>query len=397
VTRAQGLGLAEALERAASALREHARAIRPANGDPSRLLEALGPEAGAKVVAWLLEHEPLDGEELASAWAEDEGEGRDALRRVEAEALPTPAQKTLRRVLHHLRSRGVEVPAAEPAPRVATLPPIEDTLSAALVSPIDPRGTRAVHLVEPHPSGGARMFELLVDAERGVVGFEVYQAGRSQVRRFLRGIRGQERFPALSAPREAIAAWLARALAAHPADRPLPNGLSEWRAELTAAPEGAKTPGELAEEALGVEVKPERLRRAVELVRGREIGPWPPAAEVLEPLAQRLLEAGKGQIIAAAAARREQVARAIDEAVTAIYLGPRAERRADCLRETAWVLWQTGRDDDARAALAAAQALASGTGAEVARALLETALAPVLERIEQELASEDDRSRLVKP
>jgi hypothetical protein len=32
----------------------------------------------------------------------------------------------------------------------------------------------------------------------------------------------------------------------------------------------------------------------------------------------------------------------------------------------------------------------------VARALLEVALAPVLERLEQDLASEDERSRLVK-
>jgi len=241
------------------------------------------------------------------------------------------------------------------------------------------------------------MFELLVDAERGIVGFEVYQAGRSQVRRFLRGIRAQDRFPALAAPRESIAAWLARELAAHPPDRPLPNHFAEWRAELCAAPEGAKTPGELAAEALGAEATPERLRRAVELVRAHELGPWPPAAEVLEPLAQRLLESGKGQIIVAAAARREQVARAIDEAAVSIGVGPRAERRADCLRETAYALWQTGREDDARAALAAATALSSGAGAEVARALLEVALAPVLERIEQDLASEDDRSRLVKP
>jgi len=399
VTAGQGLGLPEALERAASALREHARAIRPANGDPSRLLEGLGPEAGALVLAWLLEHEPVDAEELAAAWAEDEAAGREALRRVEGGALPKGAQKILRRVLHRLRSRGVEVPAPEPAPVVAKLPPIEDTLSASLLSPIDPRGTRAVYLVEPHPSGGARMFELLVDAERGAVAFEVYQAGRSQVRRFLRGIRGQERFPALPAPRASIAAWLARALAAHPADRPLPNGLADWRAELCAAPEGTATPGELAAAALGADATPEGLRRAVELVRGRELGPWPPAAELLEPLAQRLLEAGKGQIIASAAARRDQVARAVDEAAASIYLGPRAERCADLLRESAWVFWQTGREDDARAALAAAEVMAAGpaAAAEVSRALLEAALAPVLERVEQDLASEDDRSRLVKP
>ena len=62
------------------------------------------------------------------------------------------------------------------------------------------------------------------------------------------------------------------------------------------------------------------------------------------------------------------------------------------------MMWKAGREEDARAALAAAQAIASGpaAAADVARALLEVALAPVLERLEQDLAGEDERSRLVK-
>src|SRR5262249_24453069 len=103
---AGGLGLANALEWAASALAEHASARRPANGAPARLLEALGPRDGAVVLAWLLAHEPADGEELAAAWAEDEGAGVAAVRSLAAEELPKLAQKILRRLLHRLRSSG---------------------------------------------------------------------------------------------------------------------------------------------------------------------------------------------------------------------------------------------------------------------------------------------------
>ncbi len=395
---AGGLGLAEALERAASALREHARAIRPANGDPSRLLEALGSEAGSRVLAWLLANEPVDGEELAAAWAEDEAAGVPALRRVEVEALPKPARKALRRVMHRLRSRGVELPPEAPAAMVAKLPPLEDTLAASLVSPIDPRGTRAAYLVEPHPAGGARMFELMLDAERGVVGLEVYQAGRSQVRRFLREITRNPEFPAVPVPRESLCALAERAAAEQPADRPLPRGFAEWRSHIASPPEGARTPGEIAAEALGVEPTPERLRRAAELVRSREIGPWPPPGEVLQSLAERLLESVKGQIIVAAPVRREQTARTLDQAVESIYAGPHGARAARCFQETAYVLWRGGRDDDARAALAAARAFESGpeSSAPVARAILEVTLGPVLERLDQESAGDDERSRLVK-
>ena len=43
------MSLAGALEQAASALPDAADAIRPANGDPVRLLELLDPETAARV------------------------------------------------------------------------------------------------------------------------------------------------------------------------------------------------------------------------------------------------------------------------------------------------------------------------------------------------------------
>jgi hypothetical protein len=64
------LSLARALEAAASALPEYEDAIRPANGDPERLLAALTPLAATQVLAWLLDNHPDDGEELALAWAD---------------------------------------------------------------------------------------------------------------------------------------------------------------------------------------------------------------------------------------------------------------------------------------------------------------------------------------
>jgi hypothetical protein len=398
VSGAGGLGLPEALERAASALREHARAIRPANGDPAQLLEALGPEAGASVLAWLLANEPADGEELAQAWAEDEGAGAEALRRVEGASLPKAARKSLRRVLHGMRSRGLEVPAEAPEPLVAKLPPLEDTLTAAFVSPLDPGGTRAVYLVEPHPAGGARLFELLLDAERGLVRFEVYSAGRSQVRRFVRDIGRNERFPAAPAPLDSVRALVERAAASHPADRPPPRGFAEWRSHVAAPPEGTRTPGELAADALGGEATPERVRRAAELVRAGELGPWPPAPEELQALAEKLLESAKGQVIVAAAVRRELATRAIDEAVLRIYAGPHAARAAASFRETAYLRWRGGKDEEARTALAAARALEAGPAeaGPLARAILETALRPVLDQLDRANEGDEEHSRLVK-
>lgn len=377
-------GLPDALERAASELRDLADAIRPANGDPVRLLEELAPQGAARVLAWLLEHEPAAGAELADAWAEDAERGAPALLAVDAEALPKAGAKALRRARHRLRARGAAVPE-EPVRRVvATLPRLEEELDHALVSGIDPRGARAVYLVTSHPSGGARVFEVLLDEVRGVLGLQVYATGRAKVRRFLRDGAREGRF-AVPAPPAAVRALVRRVAAAQPPERPLPRGFSEWRSQVAGADEAAATPGELARAELAGEAEPAQLRRAAELVRSGEIGPWPPALEALEVSAQRISQAAEGVLIVGAAQRREQIQRAFDAELVGLFSGSFAEASARRFEETAFVLWKREREDDARACLAAATALRAGSPAEnpVARAMLEGVLAPLLRKLEE--------------
>ena len=200
------VGLPEALERAASALPEHADAIRPANGDPLQLQQLLGSSGSVQVLSWLLCNESDAGAELVGWWVEDSVSGAELLQQIDATGFPKPAQKVLRRALHQLRSRGVSVSAALPAPVIAKLPSIEDDIDAALVTPIDPRGARAVYLTMKHPSGGVRLFEVMIDDERGVLEFEVYNAGRSKVRGFLRSLSTAEAQRLFDVPRTALCA-----------------------------------------------------------------------------------------------------------------------------------------------------------------------------------------------
>ena len=140
------LGLPEALEQAASALSAHADEIRPANGDPVALLGVLSASAAGEVLAWLLTHAPADGEELATAWADEGERGIEAVQSVAADSIPKAGRKVLRRAQHRLRSRGVAAVDAGPVAVVATLPKVDDTIAAALISGFDPRGARAVYL-----------------------------------------------------------------------------------------------------------------------------------------------------------------------------------------------------------------------------------------------------------
>ena len=392
-------GLPEALERAAGALPDAAEGIRPANGDPTRLLELLDTDTAARVLEWLLGNEPADGVELAGLWAEDPEAGAGALLRVDAARLPKAGRKTLRRIHHRLRSRGVEMPEEELAKVVATLPPVEEALDHALVSSLDPRGMRAVYLVEAHPAGGARIFEVMLDDERGVVELEVYSASRGKARRFLRDLTGRATLPAVETPPAAARALIGGIAATQPAGRPLPRAFTEWRSHVALAPGSTATPGELAREALGDESTPERIERVLALLRERELGPWLPASEKLQRWAEKLSELTRGKIIVSGAHRREQAGQLLDEALTDLYAEPWDSRSAARLEESAYVLWKRGQDEDARACLAAARGFREIVPSEnpVARAMLELLLAPVLQKLDEESGDDEPAAAIIEP
>lgn len=376
------IGLPEALERAASALPEAADAIRPANGDPGRLAELLEPGQADRVLRWLLQNEPGAGAELVGAWTEVPGLAR-LVAGIAPDTLPKEARKALGRALHRMRSRGEALPAAEREAVVATLPRIDESVDEARVTALDPHGVRLAYLAADHPSGGVRLFELALDDERGVVEFDVYGTGRSRVRRFLRDVERRERWAGVPAPPAAVRALVARAASRQAPDRPAPRGFAEWRARLCDVPEGTATPGALARDALGGgEADPAVLARVAERVREGAVGPWPPAIERVRPLLDRLDEIARGVILVSDAARSEQVDRTLREALDEVYDEGLRERTAARFEESAYVEWKSGRDDDARACLAAARAFREQPPADnpVARAMLESVLAPALRR-----------------
>ncbi len=388
------MSLPEALERAASALRQDADAIRPANGDPVQLLEVMDADGRTRVLAWLLSHEPDAAAELADAWA-DAPEGRAALLAVDDAALSRPGRKALRRACHRLRSRGLEVPERAARPVVATLAPLEDELSGGLVSKLDARGSQLVYLLAPDPAGGARVFEMVLDPERGIGDFEVYTTSRSRARRLLRELSQREGLQATPAPADAVRALLQRVVDHQPEEQPLPASFLEWRNRLGRAPEGTPTPGELARAALEEASSPSLARRAAELVERREIGPWLSPSEPLTATAERLADIRDGKIIVSGVQKQVRIEELLGKALDELFAGETGERMAGRFDESAYVLWKAGRDEDARACLTAGQLFRDASPAQnpVARAMLQVVLAPLLDALREA----EEASPLVKP
>lgn len=388
------MSLADALERAAESLGAEAEAIRPANGDPVRLLEALGPEGARRVLAWLLEDEAAAGEELALAWAELP-DGERVLGAVEEGALPKAGRKALRRALHRLRARGVELARPEPGRVVAKVPEVDETLAEGAVTRIDPSGAQLLVLAESQPGGGVRVVEAIVEDEAGILEFHVLNTGRSAARRLLRELGGGRRLPAVAAPPSAVLARLARVAARQPSDRPFPRSFLDWRGRIERMAGGRRTPGEEARSELGEAGGAEARERVLGLIEAGDLGPWPPPVEEVRRTAERLHEVASSRLVLSEEQRRESAEEVLQALRESRFGEAGAHRTADRLEECAYAFWREGREEDARACLTMARELREGPAAEhpVARALLDRALRPMIEALRQE----EESSLVVKP
>lgn len=380
------MSLAGALEAAASALPQYADLIRPANGDALRVLEGASPEAAQRMLAWMLSERTEDADELIFEWAADE-RGRAALLALREEQLAKPGRKALRRWVHRLRTQGVAVPEkAAPAPLVVTLAKVEEEISGAYLSSIDPSGIRMAYFLEPHPSGGARVFEVVFDDARGIVGFRVLQAARGNARRFLKELANENRAGSLELPVDSVRAAVAFAAQRQLKDRPAPRGFAEWRARVAGASADAKLPGELAEAALGGGVGADDLRACVKLVEDGRVGPWPAPRDEIAALALQVRTDLGSPLVVSEATRRERIESRLSAALGELFGAEAAAIAAHRFRESAYAFWRAGDEPAARACLAAAREFAKSAPGDnpVARALLERPLRPVFDALLQE-------------
>lgn len=373
------MSLPESLERAASELATLADKIRPANGDPHRLIDTLDASEASNLATWILDRESDDAAELIEAWCESDA-GVAALLGVSEKDVAKPGRKLLRRALHRLRSAGVEAAAREeaaPAPKRKVIT-ADEGWQAAHVSAPDFRGTRMGYLVDSHPSGGARLFEIRFDAARGIQDFKVYNAGRSKVRGFLKSLTENAGRRLFEVDRDALRALVWRAASAQSTERPLPSSYIEWRSRLFSSDlEKQATPGELIRTRLDEAPREAAVASLCEDVKAGRLGPWPPATSWVGDWMDRGREAVDGL-------EGEPRSEAIEAWIAEVSEALGAETDLDLIRghldELAWVRDAEDDGDGAKGLLALSGAIAEDEAARasLARARVESLFEPYL-------------------
>jgi hypothetical protein len=238
------------------------------------------------------------------------------------------------------------------------------------------------YLVDAHPGGGARLFEIRFDEGRGILDFKIYNAGRSKVRGFLRSLTKGNAQRLFEIEREALCALVRRASLAQPVDRPLPSSFVEWRSRLfPESLDAARTPGVIVRDAIGAA---EDAILAVDAVaaeiRESQVGPWPPSTAWVSEWMDKGTEAVEGL---GGEARGERIERWIDDVAEALRAEAQETLMPRQLEELAWARWKAKDENMARALLAASDAMQSDPAAAalIARSRVESLFGPFLAQL----------------
>lgn len=338
----------------------------------------------------------LPPEELESALAAlvaAGAEGANLLLELEARAADRAARKQIRRAIHVLRSRGVEIAPARRKGQGSVLRPLQRPVEQGIVTPVDPLGRRVLFLLVP-ARGGVDLHEIAVSDRDGLLGLQSRSGRRRDARAFLRELRGSDQTRSVEVAGAEVRALLSKAVDATP-DLPAridPALVEELR-------EGAGvTPGErLHKERDAAELGTALLERSIDkLVEAGRLAPWPLRGEALEELARELLEIERSPLVLSELQKRERRAAAQLEAARTLFDAATLELYASRLEETAVFLDAEADEEGTRALLALAERVRGAAEAPLEIGFLRRALELSL-RIAGERLEEEQKGKLIVP
>lgn len=268
--------------------------------------------------------------------------------------------KEAKRLLHHLKVRGVAVPeparppAPVPAPAPAEPPP------PAFASTVDGLGERAVWLPRNLPGRGVEVAQAVLSDERGLLELQVGVLGRKEWRAFVKGLLDRGATMGVGElPRErahGLIAW-ARALNAG-AGTKVPDGADQWLGQLGPAP-AVPPPGQdlpaLDEAAEAAALEGSAALHQLPLLRG-----WMAEEVYLREVARQLDRPEAAATEGSPEQRRDRQAALVRAAVDGYFTPARRERLAGRLLDVAEHLARAGAPAESAAAAAVARALAAG-------------------------------------
>jgi len=266
-------------------------------------------------------------------------------------------KKEAKRILHRMRSRGMDVSVSEESGS-SILDRKMETADPDLVchlTPLASNGSRMIWLAR-YVHGGVAVYQAEVNDEAGLAEFSGGVIGRSRYRMISKEIKGTEEVPLLDISYSEAKQRLANAVAiSRAASKALPEGYLEASSNLPESDEVSIADPRSYFDKGELDKTPELVKEAAGLQDIPEFSDWFPDEETLKTLQAKIQEIESSQLTINKQQKVDQVKKALEGAVEDLLGSPeRIKLYQNRLFEMAAQLFLTDKKDEAKLAAAAA-------------------------------------------
>jgi hypothetical protein len=269
-------------------------------------------------------------------------------------------QKAARRALYRLKTRGVDTDRALPQePRKSVLEVPKLPLVASLASQIDFDGTRALYLARRRPFSGLVLVSLIINDQDGIVNCHALPLTKKELTRLLADIRSDERLTHADLPpsyaQQLVDEGYQRNLST---GKPAPADFQGMR-DLIGAPDSRWEQPPIYHVLNAEEVRGQLslLALSAELLSLKELQGWHLPPDLVHKYREDVRRTADSPIIVSQVLQQERIDALQKDTMRGIFDAEQRARYRARLEETAYLLWQTKRPEEAKRAFAAALAL----------------------------------------
>jgi hypothetical protein len=271
--------------------------------------------------------------------------------------------KTIRKSIFQLKSQGLVVEGIEDSTPSVYRPP-QPVSAEGFLSSIDPTGSRLVWLVRPQIPQGLLAFQALISDLQGVVDFNGFETSRKKFQEYLRKFRKEVPWEIVEASAEYCHGLMIEASEINQQKgEPPPEAFSKWRPRMGLPPETPLRPLiylHLSEE--NWENRPDLLDRSGSLFDLPIFQAWFLREEEMQKYLHLLKEASESRLVLTPYQQEARVMDIYRQAVEELFDRPRRALFRRRLEEMAYILWVTGKENEARTSLVAARGIESEGG-----------------------------------
>jgi hypothetical protein len=329
----------------------------------SSLIKTQGEEVYPFFQALLGQDEKIDLSLANSLGRWNSPEAGILLHRLAAKSSSKAVLKNVRKAIFRLKSQGVEVGELKDSSPAAFHPPAP-VPAEGFLSALDAGGTRLVWLVRPQAPLGVAAFHALVNDVQGIMDFQAFETTRKKFHDYSAAFRKQAPWEIVEADPEYCLGLVIEASEINQKRGEAPPGeFAKWRSLMGSPPPLPLKP------LIYLHLKEEEganrsdlLDRAASLFEAPSFQAWFLEEEVARKYLSLLKEASESRLVLTPYQKEARVLEIYRQAVDELFNQERRGLFRRRMEEMSYILWKTGKENEAQICLVAALRMESETG-----------------------------------